>query len=142
MSFETTVDVRLQPSLRLLKWVSTLHILPLATLPFAMQPGPAMWALIAGFGGSWLWLRRHPALGFGNQALLRLTWNADGSWTVSDARGQPQAATLQDDSLRHARLLVLRFRLASGGTRTRLIAGDEADPELLRRLRARLSVAA
>lgn len=141
MSFETTVDVTLQPSVRLLKWVSTLHIVPLATLPFAMQPGPAMWALIAAFGGSWFWLRRHPALGFGKKALLRLIWNADGGWTVRDASGHQHAAMLEGDSLRHRQLLVLRFRLATGGTRTRLIGGDEAEPELLRRLRARLSVA-
>ena len=44
------------PSLKALKILSTLHILPLAALPFAMQPGPAMWALIAGFAGSWFWL--------------------------------------------------------------------------------------
>lgn len=140
MSFETTVDLSLRPSLRLLKWVSTLHVLPLAALPFAMQTGPAMWALIAGFGGSWLWLRRHPVLGLGRKALVRLIWNADGSWTVRDAAGQQQSAELRGDSVRHPRLLVLRFRLADGGTRTRLIAGDEADPELLRRLRARLSM--
>lgn len=142
MSFATTVDVTLQPSIRLLKWVSTLHIVPLAALPFAMQPGPAMWALIAAFGGSWLWLRRHPALGLGRKALVRLIWSADGSWTVRDAAGRQLGAELLGDSVRHPRLLVLRFRLADGGTRTRLIAGDEADPELLRRLRARLSVLA
>lgn len=140
MSFETTVDVSLQPSVRLLKWVSTLHVLPLAALPFAMQPGPAMWVLIAAFGGSWLWLRRHPALGLGRKALVRLIWNADGSWTVRDAAGRQQGAELLGDSVRHPRLLVLRFRLADGVTRTRLIAGDEAEPEGLRRLRARLSM--
>ena len=30
------------------------YILPLAALPFAMQPGPAMWALIAGEVGGFL----------------------------------------------------------------------------------------
>lgn len=140
MSFANTVDLTLQPSVRLLKWVSTLHILPLAALPFAMQPGPAMWALIAAFGGSWLWLRRHPALGFGKKALLRLVWNADSSWTLHDAVGTQHMAELRSDSVRHPQLLVLRFRLADGTTRTRLIAGDETAPDALRRLRARLSV--
>ena len=140
MSFGTTVDLVLQPSVRLLKWVSTLHILPLAALPFAMQPGPAMWALIAAFGGSWLWLRRHPALGFGRKALLRLVWNADGSWTLHDATGAQHSAELLADSVRHPQLLVLRFRLSDGAVRTRLVAGDETAPEGLRRLRARLSV--
>lgn len=142
MSFANTVDLTLQPSVRLLKWVSTLHMLPLAALPFAMQPGPAMWALIAAFGASWLWLRRHPALGFGRKALRRLVWNADGSWTLHDATGAQHAAELRGDSVRHPLLLVLRFRLADGSTRTRLIAGDETAPDALRRLRARLSVVA
>lgn len=142
MSFATTVDLRLQPSVQLLKWISTLHILPLAALPFAMQPGPAMWALIAAFGGSWLRLRRHPALGFGRKALLRLVWTAEGEWTVHDAAGVQHGAELLADSVRHPQLLVLRFRLADGSIRTRLIAGDETAPDALRRLRARLSVLA
>ena len=140
MSFSSTVDVALRPSVSLLKIGSTLHILPLAALPFAMQPGPVMVALITAFAGSWFWLRRNPALGFGPKALVRLTWHADGTWTVHDASGQQQAATLLGNSLRHPRLLVLRFRVADGKTRTRLLGGDEADADLLRRLRARLSV--
>lgn len=142
MNFETTVDVRLRPSLGLLKWISTLHVLPLACLPFAMQAGPAMWALIAAFGTSWLWLRRHPALGLGRKALVQLIWNSDGRWTVADAAGRQQAAELLDNSLRHPRLLVLNFRCADGRRRSRVLFGDELDADSLRRLRARLSLRA
>jgi hypothetical protein len=39
-------------------------------------------------------------------------------------------------------LTVLNFTLLDGGRATRLIAGDEADAERLRRLRARLSLKA
>ncbi len=140
MSSATTVELRLLPSVRLLKIVSTLHMLPLVALPFAMQPGLAMWALIAAFAGSWLWLRRHPAFGFGKAALVRLTWHEDDRWTVHQANGVQHTARLRPDSSRHPQLLILRYALQDGGTRTRLIAGDETDPESLRRLRARLSV--
>ena len=140
MSSATTVELRLVPSLKALKIISTLHIVPLAALPFAMEPGPVMWALIAAFGGSWFWLRRHPAFGFGKTALVRLTWHADDSWTLQEASGAQHTATLRSDSTRHPQGLILRYVLKGGGVRTRVIAGDEADGESLRRLRARLSV--
>ncbi|MDO9451616.1 MAG: hypothetical protein Q7J29_02020 [Stagnimonas sp.] len=139
MSSATTVELRLVPSLKVLKFVSTLHILPLAALPFAMQPGPVMWALIAAFAGSWFWLRRHPAFGFGQTALVRLTWHEDDSWTLHEASGVQHTAVLKGDSTRHPQWLILRYALKGGGTRTRVIAGDETDAESLRRLRARLS---
>jgi toxin CptA len=139
VSFDTTVELRLTPSVRLLKLVSTLHIVPLALLPFAMQPGPAMWGLIAAFALSWFGLRRSAALGFGNKALLRITWHADGNWTVHDVRGA-QAAVLQPNSTVHAHWMLLRFVLNDGSTRSRLIAGDDVNAEALRHLRARLSV--
>lgn len=139
MSSATTVDLQLAPSVRLLKIISTLHVLPLAALPFAIQPGPAMWALIAAFAGSWFWLRRHPALGFGKAALVRITWHEDQSWTIHQADGRQHAASLRPDSNRNPQWLVLRFDLKTGGTRTRLIAGDESDAESLRRLRMRLA---
>ncbi len=140
MSSATTVELRLVPSVKALKVVSTLHLLPLAALPFAMQPGAAMWGLIALFAASWFWLRRHPALGFGKTALVRLTWHADDSWTLHEASSAQHTASLRPDSTRHPQLLVLRYAIKDGGTRTRLIAGDETDVESLRRLRARLSV--
>lgn len=140
MSSATTVELQLQPSLKLLKIVSTLHMLPLAVLPFAMQPGLAMWVLIAAFAGSWFWLRRHAAFGYGKRALVRLSWHADDSWTVHEASGVQHSAQLKGDSSRHPQVLVLRYALKDGGTRTRLIAGDETDTESLRRLKARLAV--
>lgn len=140
MSSAATVELQLRPSLKLLKIISTLHMLPLAVLPFAMQPGPAMWALIAAFAGSWFWLRRHAAFGYGKRALVRLTWHADDSWTLHDASGAQHSAQLKGDSSRHPQVLVLRYALKDGGTRTRLISGDETDAESLRRLKARLAV--
>lgn len=139
-SFESTIDLAPRPSMRALKLLFCLHVAPLAVLPFAMQPGVPMMVLVGLFGLSWLWLRRHPVFGFGPKALTRLTWHAEGGWTLHDGAGKTFEAELLGSSFVHAALLVLNFRLKTGGAGTRVLMGDEADAELMRRLRARLSV--
>lgn len=138
-SFESTVDLSLRPSHRALGLVFLVHALCLGLLPFAMQPGPPMLMVIAAVGLSWLYLRRHAAFGLGPQGIQRIVWHADGGWTLHRAQGSPLDADLQSGSVVHHRLLLLRFRLDSGGYVTRLLLGDEVDAESLRRLRARLS---
>ena len=140
MSSAATVELKLLPSVKMLKIISTLHILPLAALPFAMQPGPAMWALIAAFAASWFWLRRHAAFGYGPKALVRLTWHEDDSWTIHQANGAQHQASLLPNSSQHPQWLILRYAIAGGGSCTRVMVGDECDAESFRRLRARLSV--
>jgi toxin CptA len=137
-SFDATVDLAPQPSLRAFRWIFVLHVLPLALLPFAMEPGTPMLLLVAVFAASWVWLRRHPALGFGSRGLSRLTWHADGSWSVEEASGRRADAELLGNSLVHPWLIVLNFKLAQGGRRTRILLGDELNAESLRRLRVRL----
>lgn len=140
-AFGMTVELRLRPSLRALQLIFALHVLCIGLLPLAMQSGPPMLVVAAAFAASWLWLRRHPTLGFGPRAITRMLWHADGSWSLwCDSR--EIRAELCAESLVHRRLLLLRFRSADGRRLTRLIAGDELDAEPLRRLRARLSVAA
>ena len=137
-SFDGTIDLALRPSMRALQWLFALHVVPVALLPFAMNPGAPLMLLVGAFGLSWLWLRRHPAFGFGKRAVQRLTWHADGTWLVQDAEGRKSEAELRPNSYVHMRLLVLNFKLKSGGRRTRVLLGDELEQELLRRLRARL----
>ncbi len=137
-SFDSTIDCKLAPSMRGLQWVFALHVIPVALLPFAMSPGPALAVAVGAFGVSWLWLRRHPALGFGKRALRRLQWSADGSWMVEDGEGRKSEAQLLGSSCVHPRLMVLDFKLSSGRRQSRVLLGDEAEPELLRRVRARL----
>lgn len=137
-SFDATIDLAPQPSLRALQFLFWLHVLPLGLMLIALEPGPAMAALAGVFGVSWLWLRRHPVFGYGRKALTRLTWHQDGSWTLHPASGGTIEGRLAGHSLIHARLLVLNFELKQGGRRTRVLLGDELEPELLRRLRARL----
>lgn len=140
-SFDSTVDVTLRPSTRALQGGVVLHG---ALAVLLMASGAAPWALMVGASGlavSWAWLRRHPAFGHGSRALTRLVWHGDGRWTLHTAGGVMLDAELQSDSIVLARLWVLRFRAVSGARRVRIVFGDEAPPEQLRRIRARLTVA-
>lgn len=96
--------------------------------------------VLLAMAASWLSLRRHAALGFGTQAIVRMTWHAEGHWTLYRANGVSLEADLQPGSLVHSWALLLRFRLKNGGSVSRLILGDELGAEQLRVLRARLSV--
>jgi len=135
--FNATIDLAPRPSLRALAFLFWLHSGILVLALVALPPGPPM-AILALFAGvSWFWTRRHSVFGHGRRALTRLTWHADGSWTVHDAAGAHDAE-LRGSSLVHDTLLVLNFRLKFGGRRSRALLGDEVDAESLRRLRARL----
>jgi toxin CptA len=132
------VEVRLRPSVRLLWAAMLLHSACLALLIVAEPPTVPMLLLAAGIGGSWLWVRRHPALGFGQRAIDRMLAHGDGAWTLQCGRREPITAALLDESIVRGPLLVLRFRTDAGQTLTRALAGDETAPEMLRRLRTRL----
>lgn len=134
-----TVELRLQPSQRLLHAAVLLHAGCLILLLLAEPPTVPMLGLAAAIGASWLWVRRHPALGFGARAINRLLLHADGRWTLQIGTAEPFEAQLLDDAVVRGPLLVLRLRAADGRVHTRALAGDEAPSEMLRRLRARLS---
>ncbi|HWU69522.1 MAG TPA: protein YgfX [Stenotrophobium sp.] len=138
--FTATLDLAPRASMRAFGYLFGLHVALLVLVPFAMQPGPMMYVVLGLIAVSWLWLRRHPVFGFGDRAIVRLVWHAEGGWTLYDAAGRHSDATLLGSSYVHARLLVLNFRLKSGRRRTRILLGDELDAELLRKLRARLLV--
>ncbi|HUP92765.1 MAG TPA: protein YgfX [Solimonas sp.] len=137
-SFAGTTELRLKPSLRALQLLLLVHLVPLGLLPLAMEPGWPMALTAAAFALSWWWLRRRPEFGFGPRAIDRIVWNPDGSW-VLHVREHHAEALLLGSSYLHPRLIVLNFRLKDGRRRSRALLGDEAEPEVLRRLRARLA---
>ena len=138
-AFDATIELAPRPSVRALTLVFGLHVVLLALLLFALQPGPGMAGLAGLTAVSWVAMRRHPVFGFGPNALSRLTWHADGAWSVHDTRGARwDGVKLLGSSLVHDRLLVLNFKLPDGERRTRALLGDELPDEQLRRLRARL----
>ena len=138
-AFSATIDLRLKPSLRGMQFVVGLHVLA-ATLAMIAQPPDHLGLALSGLLlVSWFSLRRHPVFGFGRKALTRLTWHADGpKWSVETSAGAASDALLLPSTVVTRHLLVLNFRLVDGSRRSRAILGDEAEAELLRRLRARL----
>lgn len=140
--FDATIELAPRASLRALTILFWLHVAVLAALLVVLRPGPGM----AGFAGlvlvSWILTRRHPAFGFGKNALVRLAWHAEGGWSVHDARGARWDAELLGSSFVGEAALVLNFRLQDGEKRTRILLGDELDAEPMRRLRARLRLRA
>lgn len=138
-SYADALELRLRPSARMHRLLLVLHAVALALLPFSMRGGLPMLAVAALIAASWLWLRRHPALGFGPRALSRLIWHRDARWTIETATGTAFEAELMDSSRIGAPLQVLHFRCADGRRRSRALLGDELPPELRRRLRMRLS---
>lgn len=139
-AFGAATDLAPRPSVRAIAILFGLHVVVLALALTALRPGGGM-AVFAGLVLlSWIATRRHPVFGYGPNALVRLTWHADGTWSVHDRRGARWDAELLPSSLVHDRLLVLNFRLQDGERRTRALLGDELDAEPLRRLRARLAL--
>ncbi|WP_293387236.1 protein YgfX [Nevskia sp.] len=142
-SFNATIDLRPRASLRGLQGLVIVHVVA-AALVFAAQPPDSSGLLLSGLLMlSWFSLRRHSLLGFGPKALTRLTWHAadhtgSAKWTVENGNGASFEATLLPSSIVKSQLMLLNFQLADGVRRSRALFGDEADPELLRRLSARL----
>lgn len=133
------VDLVLKPSARahhLLFWV---HVLPLALLPMAMQTGPWMIGIALLIGASWVYVRRHPAFGYGPRAIIGITADSEGRWSIRNRAGKRLDAELLGDSSVLSSALILNFRDSTGRRRTRVLLGDEAAPEAWRRLRARLA---
>ncbi len=132
------LELNLKPSARAHQLLFWIHIFPLALLPFAMQTGVLMLTVAAGVAGSWLWVRRHPAFGYGPKAIRRILAQADHRWAIETSAPKPVAAELLSSTYVHPLVLVLNFRVPSGQKRSRILLGDEVSPELLRKLRARL----
>lgn len=131
-------EVAPQPSYRALHYLLPLHMAPLAAVPLFYH-GDAIWAplvLAAAVAGSWWFVRRHPTLGFGPRALVRLMAHEDGTWFLEEASGVQLQGRLAPHSIVAGQLMVLSFRLAGGRRRSRVLLGDEAGEEALRKLRA------
>lgn len=68
----------------------------------------------------------------------RLMWETDDDWQLLFQDGSEQNGELRPDSYVSPLLVVLRFRLPAGGTRSVLILPDMLDRQSFRRLRVRL----
>jgi hypothetical protein len=135
----TTLDLAFRPSLRALKLLSLLHCAAALLLIFTAPPLPVAVGCSVALLVSWSTTRRHPEFGYGKKAVTRLVWADDGALGVAIASGQLAPARLLPRSVVTGALLCLQFRYIEGeGFVSRMLLGDEADAEQLRRLRARL----
>ena len=132
------VDIRLQPSALAHRWLFWAHALPLLLIPLAVSHTAWMLGLAAAIGLSWLAGRRHRAFGHGRGAIVHLLATPDARWQLGGPGGAQVEAELLGSTVMAAQLMVLQFRLPSGARRTRVLFGDEAPAEALRRLRVRL----
>ncbi|HZR35066.1 MAG TPA: protein YgfX [Nevskia sp.] len=137
-AFKTSLDLSLRPSVRAVVAASLLHMAAIVLVVLAQLPKWAALVMTLLLLASWMTLRRHAAFGYGPRALQRLVLHSEGGWTVESPRDGRQDAELLGSSVVQSWIIVLNFRLKQGGTRSRVLAGDELDGEALRRLRARL----
>lgn len=135
-----TLEVALRPSLRAFQWAVALHAVALVLVMVAMPDGIGMIAAAALVAASWLVCRRHPALGIGPRGITALKLDGEGGWQLrcgTSSNWRP--AVLHPRSVVRGRWLVLRFDVENVGQRVRLLMGDEAAAEPMRRLRQRLA---
>ncbi|MGD8497555.1 MAG: hypothetical protein PVG82_01515 [Chromatiales bacterium] len=71
-------------------------------------------------------------------SILRIEWLSEGEWTLLLASGERCGAALLDSSIVLPWLLVLHFRCEGGSRIHAVLPSDALDPDLARRLRARL----
>lgn len=133
------LDVVLRPSARAHHLMFWMHVLPLGLLPMAMETGTWMVAVAFAIGLSWVRVRRHAAFGYGPAAIVRVAVDPEGRWSIQNPGGTRLDVTLQRDSVLWSSLQILNFRGPDGRRRTRVLVGDEAEPDALRRLRTKLA---
>jgi len=81
-------------------------------------------------------------LGRGKYALLNMVWSDEGDWTLINGLGEEYRAVLQSNSYVHPQLVVLNFRILSGGRRTALLLRDSLDNKTFRDLLIRMRLEA
>ncbi|BFI95757.1 MAG: hypothetical protein RSP_12670 [Rhodanobacter sp.] len=82
---------------------------------------------------TWRAVRRHE-----RSPVTAAGWNAEGGWSLRFADGSDAAATLASFRVLGAAIL-LRLRMASKGEQVLLLAPDNSDADIRRRLRMRLA---
>lgn len=137
-----SLDLPLKSSARAHQLMFWMHVLPLALMPMAMEPGALMVGVAFAIALSWVFVRRHAAFGFGPAAIVRIAVDPEGHWTIRNPSGTRLDVTLEGDSVVWSWLLILNFRGEDGRRRSRVLLGDEAEPDALRRLRTKLAAGA
>ncbi|WP_077277342.1 NifU family protein [Thioalkalivibrio denitrificans] len=134
-TFATALDVRPEPSRRILWLVSGLHFLAIAGL-LAVSPVVATFALPVLAGSLYLQLRRCGWLG-GHLAITRIRIEPSGRWRIRDDRGAWLRVRVSPHSVCAGNWCLLRME-SDRRRHVFALAPDSADAQALRQLRARL----
>ena len=78
------------------------------------------------------------ATGRAARAIVHLSWDAAGSWRLTERSGRVLDAVVERGSYSHPALVALALRTTDGGLRRVLVVADRVDAERMRRLRVRL----
>jgi len=134
MPSATAIAFDYRPSRRLQAAIVAVALLAGVSIACSALPrwlDVALLLAVAAYAATALWqLRRH--------AGWRVGWHDAGHWSVAREGGATQTAELRDASVR-GDWIVLRLRLSDGRTLPLVLAGDNSDAELRRRLRVRLA---
>lgn len=139
--FDGALELHPRPSGRLSAFVLIVHAAAFAALAVAALRQPWLWAVAPAMAVSLVWSWRRARLAFPG-AIVRLLWRPDGDWRWEFADGGIYAGRLLPSSICLPSLVLLHLRPAG---QKRVVAVPLApdsvgDPDLFRRLRARLKV--
>ncbi|MET0101565.1 MAG: protein YgfX [Sedimenticola sp.] len=130
--------LELKPSKSAIMAVGILHVLTLLLvllLPLSIQFQLLTVAILMASG--YLSWRRHFSAS-DSRTIAAVEWGADNRWILYDRCGEGQEMQLMDSTVVLPRLIVFQFASPQHPRRSLLVHEDSADPEMLRKFRARL----
>ncbi|MET0106298.1 MAG: protein YgfX [Sedimenticola sp.] len=130
--------LELKPSRAAIMAVGFLHLLTLGLvllLPLSIQFNVLAVAILMASG--YLSWRRHLSAS-DSRAIAAVEWGSDNRWILYDRCGEGQEMQLMDSTVVLPRLIVFQFASSQHPRRSLLVHEDSADPEMLRKFRARL----
>ncbi|MES9968322.1 MAG: protein YgfX [Sedimenticola sp.] len=130
--------LELKPSRAAMMAVGFLHLLTLGLvllLPLPIQFNVLAVAILMA-SGYFSWRRHFSASD--SRTIAAVEWGADNRWILYDRCGEGQEMQLMDSTVVLPRLIVFQFASPQHPRRSLLVHEDSADPEMLRKFRARL----
>lgn len=142
LSESVALELRPRCSRLLERWVLAIHAAGAAAVfATALSNDARAWALPGVVAVSLWWAWRTCLRGQSGGELQRLVWNTDGTWLLTDRRGNVWRARLLATSYLHPHLLVLRFRAVRHWRRfNAVLCRDSERASALRTLRRRLAI--
>ena len=135
MTSAPAIGFEYRPSLLLARLLAALWALAVLAIVSCGLPWWLKLALLFFATGSWMRAWRHRA----DAGVTAAGWSAEGGWNLHRVGGDDAAATLQSFRVLGA-FVLLRLRGHDRHVTTLLLAPDNSDADIRRRLRMRLAV--